>query len=167
MDLIVKPGGWLMRGEAVFRCALGGAGISAAKQEGDGATPAGTFALRRLYYRADRVPAPVTGLPALALSAGDGWCDDPACAAYNSLVSAPHQGSHETLWRADALYDILVVIGHNDDPPIAGNGSGIFLHVAATGYAPTKGCVALALDNLVAVIADCDPSTRLTIMDSG
>ena len=47
----------------VLRCALGGAGISTETREGDGATPVGAFALRRLLYRPDRLIRPRTGLP--------------------------------------------------------------------------------------------------------
>ncbi len=36
-------------------CALGRAGVTAGKREGDGATPAGCFPLRRVLYRADRI----------------------------------------------------------------------------------------------------------------
>ena len=48
--------------------------------------------------------------------------------------------SHEEMWRKDDLYDIVVVLGHNDDPIVPGNGSAVFLHVASAGYGPTAGC---------------------------
>ena len=163
MDLIVKPDGWLHH-HARHRCALGRTGIAAEKREGDGTTPVGHFALRRLYYRADRMAPPKTGLPVSVIGKGDGWCDDPACASYNSLVRLPHDGSHEHLWRNDGLYDIVVQIGHNDDPAVPGLGSGIFLHVADKDYAPTEGCVALSLDDLRSVIAECDTGTGLHII---
>ncbi len=44
-------------------CALGRAGVTAGKREGDGATPAGCFPLRRVLYRADRMRPPRTLLP--------------------------------------------------------------------------------------------------------
>ena len=47
------------------------------------------------------------------------------------------------LWREDAIYDIVGVLGWNDDPPVRGRGSAIFLHVARAELAPTEGCVAL------------------------
>src|ERR1051326_1852856 len=47
-----------------FRCALGRAGILENKHEGDGATPAGDFPLREVYFRPDRGLPPTTkGLP--------------------------------------------------------------------------------------------------------
>ena len=163
MDLIINPDGWLHQGEARYRCALGRAGIKAEKQEGDGATPAGYFPLRRLYYRADRMETPETGLPKSVISENDGWCDDPACASYNRLVRLPHAGSHEVLWRKDALYDAFVTIGHNYDPSVSGMGSAIFMHFASPDYACTEGCIALAVADLMTVIACCDANTRILI----
>ena len=135
------------------RAAFGRGGIRADKREGDGATPVGTLALRRVFFRADRLARPQAGVPVAPLSPQDGWCDDPADAAYNKLVSMPHAARHEALWRADAVYDVIGVLGWNDDPVIAGRGSAIFLHVARQDYAPTEGCVALALADVLAVLA--------------
>lgn len=145
------------------QCALGRAGIRAAKREGDGATPAGRFALRRVLYRADRVARPETDLDIAEIGPDDGWCDDPHHPAYNRPVRLPHAGHHERLWRDDGLYDLLVVLGHNDDPPTAGMGSAIFLHVAAPDYVVTEGCVALALEDLQDLLRDCCPGAEMTI----
>lgn len=147
-DLIVEPDGWLRYGDARYRCALGRTGVRRDKQEGDGATPVGRFALRRLLYRADRVGRPSTPLPSAAIRPEDGWCDAPEHAAYNRQVTLPFDASHEDLWRDDEIYDLLVVLGHNDDPVIAGAGSAIFLHVARPDYSPTQGCVALGVADL-------------------
>ncbi|GIL40770.1 L,D-transpeptidase family protein [Roseiterribacter gracilis] len=136
-------------------CALGPGGIKREKREGDGVTPAGLFPFRRVLYRADRIEKPKTILPVAAIEPDDGWCDAPRDLAYNCQVKLPFDASHEVLWRDDALYDLLVVIGHNDDPVLAYGGSAIFLHVAREDFAPTHGCVALQvsdLRNLVSVI---------------
>src|SRR5580765_7414303 len=74
-------------GEA--RAACGRGGVRADKREGDGASPAGTFALLQAYYRADRIAPPSTHLPIQALRPEDGWVDEPADANYNRLVSLP------------------------------------------------------------------------------
>jgi L,D-peptidoglycan transpeptidase YkuD (ErfK/YbiS/YcfS/YnhG family) len=146
-----------------FRCALGPAGPRRDKREGDGATPVGRFALRRVLYRPDRLGAPATALPVQALTPADGWCDDPADPAYNQPVRLPYAARHEKLWRDDAVYDVIVVIGHNDAPPVAGQGSAVFLHVARPGYTPTEGCVALALPDLLAVLAQARPGDALVV----
>lgn len=145
------------------RCALGRSGIAARKQEGDGVTPVGLFPLRRALYRPDRGGAPETALPVARIGPEDGWCDDPADPSYNRPVTLPFQASHERMWRDDRLYDIVVVLGHNDDPPVPGLGSAIFLHVAREDHGPTEGCVALAPDDLRRLLADCRPGDAMEI----
>lgn len=163
MSPTVHSDGWLAWNGHRVRCALGPAGIRADKREGDGATPAGRFPLRRVLWRADRLARPETALPVAAIEPDDGWCDDPDDASYNRPVRLPYPAGAERLWRADAVYDVIVVLGHNDDPPRPGHGSAIFLHVARPGYAPTQGCVALALDDLLALLRACGPGAVLHI----
>ena len=143
------------------RCAIGRGGIRTDKHEGDGATPDGRFLLRQVMYRPDRLARPQTQLPLRPLAVADGWCDDPFDAAYNRLVRLPHPARCERLWRADALYDLLIVVGYNDEPVVPGRGSAIFIHVAAAGYAPTEGCVALALPDLLDLAASAGPGDTL------
>src|SRR3974390_1228789 len=110
MNFIVWSDGVLSLGARRVRCALGAGGVVAAaeKREGDGATPAGFWPLRRLLWRADRLPATATGLPSSPIEPRDGWCDDPADPSYNRPVRLPYAASAERLWREDALYDLLV-----------------------------------------------------------
>lgn len=164
MDLIVSREGIARWGERQFRCALGPAGPRIDKREGDGATPVGRFPMRRVLYRPDRLPAPRTGLPVQALSETDGWCDDPDDPQYNRPVHLPYGGRHERLWRDDEVYDVVVVIGHNDDPPVRGRGSAVFLHVARPDYAPTEGCVALGRDDLLTVLAEAQPGDAVSVL---
>src|SRR5579864_3769112 len=98
MDLLVEPTGWARWGPKRLRCTLGKGGVRAAKREGDGATPAGAFAMRRVLFRADRNVAPTSRLPVAAIAADDGWCDDPADAAYNRPVKLPYPARAERLW---------------------------------------------------------------------
>ncbi len=148
-----------------FPCALGRTGVIAAdaKREGDGASPAGTWRLRRGFWRADRLARPHSALVFRPIRTDDGWCDDPADPAYNRPVRLPYPASCETLMREDELYDVVVVLSHNDDPPAPGAGSAIFLHCAKPGYPPTEGCVALARADLLAVLKSAQPGDPLTI----
>ena len=136
-----------------WRCAVGRGGIRADKSEGDGATPRALLPLRRVLYRADRLPPPRCAVPVEPLAPSDGWCDDPADAAYNRPVTLPHPARHEEMWRADHVYDIVGVLGWNDAPVARGRGSAIFLHLARPDYAPTEGCIALSLPDLRAALA--------------
>jgi L,D-peptidoglycan transpeptidase YkuD (ErfK/YbiS/YcfS/YnhG family) len=156
--------GVLRRGALLVPCALGRAGVRADKREGDGATPSGSFALRRLWYRADRLDVPPTrGLPVRMIHREDGWCDDSDSAEYNRPVALPHPARHERLWRDDALYDLVVELGYNDGPIVPGAGSAIFLHVARADYGPTEGCVAVARADLLRLLAETGPDTRLRV----
>ena len=143
----------ILRFEGIeYPCALGRGGVQEIKCEGDGATPVGTFNLRQVFYRSDQLPLPVSGLPVRALTRDDGWCDDPAHGDYNRLVQLPFEASHENMWREDNLYDVIVVIGHNDSPPKPGLGSAIFIHCATADFSPTLGCIALARETLIGLL---------------
>jgi L,D-peptidoglycan transpeptidase YkuD (ErfK/YbiS/YcfS/YnhG family) len=161
--IVVGPGRMLRFGDLLAPCAVGRNGVTRNKAEGDGATPAGAFPLRRLLYRPDRVARVATGLPMRALRPEDAWCDDPGAPEYNTLVRAPFGRRTETLWRDDTLYDVIIVIGYNDDPVIPGRGSAIFLHVAREGLTGTEGCVAVALATLLQVARLCTPATVIDI----
>lgn len=150
-----------------YACALGRAGLVASKREGDGGTPIGDYPLRRVLYRADRLDKPATALPVQALRSDDGWCDAPEDAAYNQQVRLPYPASAEALWRQDHLYDVVVVLGQNDAPPVPGRGSAVFLHLARPDWGPTEGCVALAPEALLEVLAEAGPETRLRVLDDG
>lgn len=158
--------GTLEIGGQVFACTLGRAGIvpAAQKREGDGATPAGDFPLRQLLYRADRGPAPQTGLPLEILTPDTGWCEDPRHPDYNRKITLPHAAVHDRMTRDDALYDYTVVIGYNDAPAVPGKGSAIFLHLARPDFGPTAGCVGLKPADLQAVLRLCTPATRIRIL---
>jgi L,D-peptidoglycan transpeptidase YkuD (ErfK/YbiS/YcfS/YnhG family) len=153
MRAIVLPGGTLTLHNETFRAALGRGGVTADKREGDGATPVGALPLRKVLYRADRGVAPSCAVPVQPIAANDGWCDDPADPDYNHAIRFPFSASAEALWRDDAVYDIIGILGWNDSPVRPGLGSAIFLHVARNDYAPTDGCVALAPDHLRRVLA--------------
>jgi L,D-peptidoglycan transpeptidase YkuD (ErfK/YbiS/YcfS/YnhG family) len=151
-------------GERRWRCTLGAGGIREDKVEGDAATPVGEFPLRRIYFRNDRVVLPKTGLPARPINEHDGWCDDPRAPTYNRLVHIPNEWSHEKMWREDGLYDVVVVVGYNDDPPEGEWGSAIFLHIAREDYSPTQGCVAFSCDDLLELLPLLTRDTRLRVL---
>lgn len=150
----------------IYPCALGRSGIVSTKREGDGGTPHGTFALRELRFRSDRLQMPDTMLPIIESKMDDGWCDQPGDPAYNRFVKRPYHASSETFWREDQLYDIVIMLGYNDDPVIDGAGSAIFFHLAKSENGllqPTEGCVALTRPDMLSVLKDVKPETRMVI----
>ncbi|EEW23915.1 L,D-transpeptidase family protein [Rhodobacter ferrooxidans] len=165
MDLIVTRQGdiWQARyGDRIWRAAVGRSGIAVKRAEGDGVSPIGCWPIRAVLYRADKLAAaPVSVFPTRVIAEDDGWCDAPDHLAYNRPVKLPFSASHEEMWRKDDLYDIVVVLGQNDDPVVPGAGSAIFLHVASAGYGATAGCASLKLADMLEFLAQARPDTRL------
>src|SRR5687767_14954927 len=130
--------GWATLGDRRWRCTVGAGGVREDKVEGDAATPAGSFPLRRIYFRNDRLVLPKVRLPARSINEHDGW-------------------------RDDGLYDLVVVVGYNDDPPEGEWGSAIFLHVARDDYSPTQGCMAFKREDLLELVTLIGPETKINV----
>ena len=162
-----RPGtpqrGWLSCGPLRVPCALGKNGISRFTREGSGTTPAGRWRLVAVRYRADRGPRLKTPLPVHTIRPADGWCDAPDDRNYNRFVCHPYTASAEHLWREDCLYDIIVVLDHNQRPRRRHFGSAIFFHVAKPGFPPTAGCIAVSAGALRRVLAMAGPCAVLDI----
>lgn len=152
-------------GDVKCQCVLGRSGVieAAQKREGDGASPLGTWRLKRVFYRPDRLARPETSLPVIPLAKQDGWCDAPDHPLYNRPVTLPFDASHEKLWRDDHVYDLIVELSHNDDPVIAHLGSAVFLHLSHDDFRPTEGCVAIPRDQMQAVLRAASPESTIKI----
>ncbi|MFN3868914.1 MAG: L,D-transpeptidase [Hyphomicrobiaceae bacterium] len=155
--------GMVQLGGFVKPVALGRSGIAARKREGDGATPLGTWRAMAVFYRADRVARPVSGLPVRAIRRNDGWCDAPGDRNYNRAVRLPYPASAEAMWRDDHLYDLVVVLDHNSRPRVRGAGSAIFMHCARDGFAPTAGCIAFRAADLRRLLRHMRRGTRVVV----
>jgi L,D-peptidoglycan transpeptidase YkuD (ErfK/YbiS/YcfS/YnhG family) len=168
MDIIVTRAGnsyaadW---GSGKKRCAVGRGGIGEKRREGDGITPIGRWPLRQVLYRADRITTPKTRLPVAPIEPDQAWCDVPGDPNYNRLVRLPYPSLDERLWRDDSLYDVIVVVGFNDSPPVSGKGRAIFLHLARLDYSPTAGCVALSRDDLIDAVEQLTPADCLIVRE--
>lgn len=168
-DLVVtadKPGatqGWAEIDGRKFRCALGRGGIVADKREGDGGTPVGGFPLRRLYVRTDKGATPTAPVPIFITGKDDGWCDAPEHADYNKPVTLPFAASHEKMWLDSDVYDLVLVIGHNDDPVVPYAGSAVFVHLARPDYSPTEGCIAFNRADLEAILGALGAADRVVV----
>lgn len=155
----LTPAGLLAFGRRI-PVAIGRGGITRAKAEGDGATPAGLMHITDALFRPDRLAPPAPW--ARPILPGDLWCDDPCDSAYNSAARAPLMASHELMRRADPLYDIVLVTDWNS----AGaprKGSAIFVHQWRRPGWPTAGCIAMARQDLLWLAARAAPGTPLLI----
>lgn len=151
-----------MDGETVA-CAIGkgGACKAADKREGDGCTPLGIWPIRAALLRPGIGLVPPPGLAWRWIRPSDGWSDDSADPAYNRPVRHPHRFSAERMWRDDAHYDAVLVLGHNDNPPVPAAGSAIFLHLR--GAKPTEGCVAIERDAMRRLLPQLTPGSVVDI----
>lgn len=159
--------GRFVGGGLEVRCALGKGGVrpAAEKREGDGCSPLGVWPIRRVLYRPDKGFPPETALPIYAISPEDGWCDAPDDPAYNRPVRLPYPASAERMWRDDDVYNIVVILGHNDDPVVPNAGSAIFWHLARPDYGPTEGCVALSEADMRAALKAAQLGDVLEILE--
>lgn len=138
-------------------------------REGDGKTPLGRYHLRFGLYRADRLPHPpqntVRPLTFRATQKDDGWCDAGDDVAYNRFIKLPYAASHEALWREDGAYDIVLVMSHNDSPPVPNLGSAVFIHIAQPDDRETLGCIALTPDDMTRLLShlSCDQVIEINV----
>ncbi len=149
-----------------YPCAMGKNGITSIEnsREGDGMTPLGHYPLRYGLYRDDRICIPPCTLQFHQIRKNDGWCDTPHDDAYNRPVRLPYPTGAESLYKDSHVYDIIIVLGHNDTPPIPDMGSAIFLHIARDGYQPTQGCVAIHKDDMLELLPQLTPETTINII---
>ncbi len=140
-----------MCGEYKVKCAVGKRGIKKKIKEGDLITPKGSFKIKDIYYRKDKVKNISNKLKKKIIHKNMGWCDDPRSKRYNQLIRYPFKFSSEKLFRSDNLYDIIIVLNFNMRPIKKNKGSAIFIHVAKKNYEPTKGCVAVKKKELIKI----------------
>ncbi|WP_223228007.1 L,D-transpeptidase family protein [Lutimaribacter pacificus] len=142
-------------------CSIGRGGLTGDKREGDGATPRGMHCIAGLLYRPDRMARPAGW--ALPIRPSDLWSDDPGQPDYNRMVRVPYPHSHETLRRADPLYDLVLLTDWNWPQAVPGRGSAIFLHQWRRPHYPTEGCIAFRRDHLLWIAQNIRPGTRLIV----
>ena len=159
-DLVLTPFGVRFLGR-VFPCSIGRGGITTDKREGDGATPAGVHRLVGMLYRPDRMARPADW--ALPIRPGDCWSDDPTDEDYNQMVRAPYAPRHERLWRADPLYDLVILTDWNWPYAVPGRGSAIFIHRWRRPGYPTEGCIGLRAGDLAWIAPRIGYETRLIV----
>ena len=144
------------------KCAIGKKGIGYKRKEGDLITPSGQFKIKFILYRKDRVKI-LTKLKKIVIKKNLGWCDDPKSIHYNKLVKLPFAHKHEKLYKKENIYDIILVLNYNMNPIKKHKGSAIFIHVSKNNYKKTEGCVAIKKINLIKLLKEIKPDTKVKI----
>lgn len=159
-DLVLTPKGVRFR-NILYPCTIGKGGITKTKREGDGATPVGVHEIAGMLYRADRIARPVPW--ARPIGPRELWSDASNDQHYNQLVRAPYPYSHESLRRADPLYDLVLLTNWNWPHATPGHGSAIFIHQWRRPGYRTEGCIAFRRDHLHKIACALTPATRLVV----
>ena len=147
-----------------FKCSLGKNGVTKNKIEGDKCTPSGTYRLKQVFYRADRIKKFSTNIKKIKIKKNMGWCDDSSSKRYNQLIRVPTKFSHEKLYRKDGIYDIIVVLNYNMNPVIKKKGSAIFMHIAKKNYSKTLGCIGLKKNDLLEILSKVKKNNKVKII---
>lgn len=156
--------GRLCCGVITLPCALGRAGLTSHKREGDGATPRGSFRLLYACFRPGRFSRAHFSPRSRILRENDIWCDDAKSFLYNRALRGPSRLGHEELWRKDGLYDFIGVLDYNIRPCRRGRGSAIFFHVATDALSPTAGCVALRPRDMARLLPRLAKRVRIEVV---
>jgi L,D-peptidoglycan transpeptidase YkuD (ErfK/YbiS/YcfS/YnhG family) len=146
---------------------LGRNGVSENKREGDKTTPAGAFGIQSVMYGVG--PNPGVRYRYHRVVCGDWWVEDARSPYYNRFhhvrcgTKPPFRITSEDMSRSPISYRYLAVIDYNTHPIVPGRGSGIFLHVSASG-GPTLGCVSLTKAQALTVLLWLDPAASPQIV---
>jgi L,D-peptidoglycan transpeptidase YkuD (ErfK/YbiS/YcfS/YnhG family) len=162
-----KPGDCWVGVDGPWTAHLGRMGVSESKRDGDKTTPAGAFGIQPVMYGVG--PNPGIRYRYRRIVCGDWWVEDSRSPFYNRFrhvrcgAKPPFRITSEDMSRSPVSYRHLAVIDYNTHPIVPGRGSGIFLHVSASGGA-TLGCVSLTRAQLVTVLRWLDPAASPQIV---
>ena len=163
MLIILKNKHTLQVDNFYFRCCIGKNGLTTKKIEGDKKTPIGIFKIEHLYYRKERTNLSKLDLKCVPIKPKMGWCDDVNNSKkYNKLININKNIKHESLYRKDFKYDLLIPIKYNFNKRLLGRGSCIFIHLTKN-YQPTAGCIALQKKDFLIMLKIINKNTKIKI----
>ena len=145
------------------KCAIGKRGIGKKQKEGDEITPRGTFRIKNILYRKDKINNLRSIIKKTPIEKNMGWCDDPKSKDYNKLIKYPFNYTSEKLYKSDNIYDIILVLNFNMHPIKKNKGSAIFIHISNNNYSTTKGCIAIKKKELIKLIELINEKTKIII----
>tara|TARA_X000001036_G_C20277182_1_gene642843 strand:- start:114 stop:614 length:501 start_codon:yes stop_codon:yes gene_type:complete len=145
------------------KCSVGKRGIGHKVREGDFITPKGSFKIKYILYRKDRIKKIQSRIKKIIIKKNMGWCDNPGSKDYNKLVKLYSNNSCEKLFKKENIYDIILVLNYNMNPIIKNKGSAIFIHIAKKNYKKTEGCIAIKKVHLLKIIKELSRNTKVKI----
>lgn len=161
-NIIVKKD-TLLYGEFKFKCSIGKNGKTIKKVEGDGKTPKGLYSLGPLYFRKDIFPNLSIKLKKIEIKKYLGWCDDVKSRFYNKPIKVNNKIKHESMYRKDRKYDLLIPINYNTVKIKKNKGSAIFIHLTKN-YEKTEGCIAIKKKDMTILLKLINKKTKIRIV---
>jgi L,D-peptidoglycan transpeptidase YkuD (ErfK/YbiS/YcfS/YnhG family) len=154
-----------------WRAKIGRRGFRVDRHEGDGTTPAGSFALSSAFGL-DPESSSGTRLPYTQVRSGDCWISDSRRSDYNTYVRGrvPCGSRNEDLFAIarSGPYAKAIVTNFNFLPDFKrGRGSAIFLHIHSRRGGinrPTSGCVSLTASEIGSLFTWLDPAKNPRIV---
>ena len=144
------------------KCSVGKRGIGHKVREGDFITPKGSFKIKYILYRKDRIKKIQSRIKKIIIKKNMGWCNSVTDKKYNKEINIIKKKGFEKLYRKDHKYDAFIVIKYNLPKPVPGKGSAIFIHLTRN-YKPTAGCIALNIKNFLILAKFCNKKTSIKI----
>lgn len=132
-----------------------------AKAEHDYRTPAGVYKIGPAFGYPRKSPLRLK-LPYIPVD-DTYFCNDNLGDDYNQLIYNK-DNPIQTEWRDVELFRWGAIIQYNMDTPIQGAGSCVFMHIWESPSIGTKGCVAMSVENLEAVLKWLDPEQNPVIV---
>ena len=136
------------------------------KKEGDGRAPAGRFKIGFAMGYAETLPIGNKGWPYHQVTERDAWIDNPSIPEhYNHLYTlkpnrtAPPWFESQRKRLGDFAYEWKILIEHNYQNPIPGDGSAIFFHIRRGEIKPSFGCTVMEKSVLEKLLCWLDPKS--------
>lgn len=134
------------------------------KQEGDGKSPAGLFALGPVFGDEENQMY-AKHMPFLLITDDLECVDDPSSSYYNQFVNAnslPHKDwqSSEKMQEIGSLYALGIVVQHNMHPTLPNLGSAIFMHIWGKQGEGSAGCTVMEKEHIQQIVSWLDAKKR-------
>ncbi len=136
------------------------------KKEGDGRAPAGRFKIGFAMGYAKQLPVGNKNWPYHQVTERDAWIDNPSIPEhYNHLYTLnPNQTpppwfESQRKRLGDFAYEWKILIEHNYQNPIPGEGSAIFFHIRRGETKPSFGCTVMEKAILEKLLCWLDPQS--------
>jgi hypothetical protein len=141
------------------------------KKSDDHRNPEGLFKIGFALGYAAKLPAGAQGWPYHQVTARDAWIDEASLPGYNHLYTLPPGAPRPSWWNRERLhlgddaYQWMLLIEHNYEDAVPGDGTEIFFHIRRGEHYRTAGCTTMAKENLLTMIKWLQPGSNAMLAE--